>query len=64
MVGVASHAPTHDRQTAWRDEQVKVWLHRTWPLVERFASGIPAHLEMIGLPETTRNRLRALLLDA
>ncbi|WP_338569539.1 hypothetical protein V7R84_12495 [Arachnia propionica] len=43
---------------------MKAWLHRTWPLVERFASGIPAHLEVIGLPETTRNRLRALLLDA
>ena len=62
--GVASHAPTHDRQAAWNDEQVKAWLRRTRPLVERFASGIPAHLEMIGLPETTRNRLRALLLDA
>ena len=64
MAGVASHAPTHDRQAAWNDEQVKAWLRRTRPLVERFASGIPAHLEMIGLPETTRNRLRALLLDA
>ena len=64
MAGVASHAPTHDRQTAWSDEQVKVWIHRTRPLVERFASGIPAHLEMIGLSETTRDRLRALLLDA
>ena len=64
MAGVASHAPTHDRQAAWSDEQVKAWLHRTRPLVERFASGIPAHLEMIGLPEITRNRLRELLLDA
>ena len=64
MAGVASHAPTHDRQAAWSDEQVKAWLRRTRPLVERFASGIPAHLEMIGLSETTRDRLRALLLDA
>ena len=63
-MGIVSHVLTYDRQAAWNDEQVTVWIYRTRPLAERFASGIPAHLEMIGLPETTRNRLRALLLDA
>ncbi|OKL50749.1 tyrosine-protein phosphatase [Buchananella hordeovulneris] len=61
MAGIASHQPTHDRQAAWKPEQVEDWVEKIHPLVVDFAQDVATHLDTIQLSHRTRARLRSLL---
>lgn len=63
MAGTPTHAPTHDVQSTWSQQQVDEWLLQVRPTVLQFIADAPAHLDTIGLSAATRYRLRALLLD-
>ncbi len=62
MAGTATHAPTHDRQATWDDQHVTDWLTQVRPLVEDFASTVPACLDSIAVTDHTRESLADLLL--
>jgi len=61
MAGTPTHAPTHDRQTAWDDEQVTSWVEQVAPLVAEAAARATDVLDEVGVGTTTRRRLRDLL---
>ncbi|MFC7406693.1 tyrosine-protein phosphatase [Georgenia alba] len=61
MAGVTHHGPTHDRQSAWDAQQVAAWLDHTVPLVVDAAANVDRALDVVGLSEPYRDRLRSLL---
>lgn len=64
MAGVASHAPTLDRQAAWSPAAAAAWLSYTRPLVIDFVAGIDTHLDTVGLSQPQRRELRHMLVGA
>jgi protein-tyrosine phosphatase len=63
MAGAASHAPTVDRQAAWTPTQSEAWLAETTPIVREAAACTSEAFDLIGVPQSVRGRLRALLTD-
>jgi protein-tyrosine phosphatase len=61
MAGVASHAPTADRQQGWSSAATATWVERTAPLVAEVAARTDAAFDVVGLSEPHRERLRDLL---
>ncbi|MGG7508660.1 tyrosine-protein phosphatase [Plantibacter sp. YIM 135249] len=61
MAGVASHAPTHDRQATWTAKEVETWLGETVWIVRQTAAATDDAFDTIGLAAPVRARLRALL---
>jgi hypothetical protein len=64
MAGAGTRAPTVDRQQAWRPAQAEAWITQIRPIVVAFAEGVGQQLDQIGLLDSDRRRLRALLLPA
>lgn len=63
MAGVATHAPTGDRQAAWTPPEVEMWIAETVPIVSDVASDPDAAFNAIGADRKLRARLRALLTE-
>ncbi|MGN6125759.1 MAG: tyrosine-protein phosphatase [Humibacter sp.] len=61
MAGAAGHGPTSDRQATWSTVEVDDWLQTKVPIVRDAAAGVQAVLDGLGVGETTRARLRELL---
>ena len=61
MSGLPSHAPTLDRQAEWAEDEVTSWIKTVRPIAESFAADAQAHLDVIGLEQRHRSRLRELL---
>lgn len=64
IAGVATHAPTQDRQAAWSLTEAEAWLSHTRPLVNDFVACIDTHLDILGLSESERQKLRQVPLGA
>ncbi|MGC4153144.1 MAG: tyrosine-protein phosphatase [Propionicimonas sp.] len=62
MAGVASNAPTFDRQAEWSEAKVSSWLAEVRPLVIGFVTQLDQQVDQIGLDRATRDRLRDRLL--
>lgn len=62
MAGTTTHAPTHDRQAEWDDQQADERVAHVRPLVEDFAANIHTDLDSIALADDTRGALADLLL--
>jgi hypothetical protein len=63
MACSAHHAPTHDRQANWNDQQVSQWLDVVEPLVVDVASDVGAVFDSLGVSPQVRQRLRDLLVS-
>lgn len=63
MAGAQSHAPTHDRQSEWDDDEVARWIAETAPIVEDIAADADAAFDTIGVDNELRSSLRAVLVE-
>lgn len=62
MAGTASHAPVHDRQATWDDDQASAWIDEVQPITLSFAADVERNLDRLHLGQDVRSRLRALLI--
>ncbi|WIE65024.1 tyrosine-protein phosphatase [Curtobacterium sp. MCLR17_036] len=58
MAGANSHAPTHDRQATWGQDEVDRWIAQTAPIVEDVAADVDGAFAVIGADDALRTRLR------
>lgn len=61
MAGVASHAPTEDRQAGWSRAEVDVWLRDKLTVVRDAVKDVQDVLDTLEVPTVTRQSLRAML---
>ncbi|WP_404312676.1 tyrosine-protein phosphatase [Agrococcus terreus] len=64
MAGAAAHGgPTHDRQAAWTAAEAEAWIGEVEHHVRAFVADVDGVLDVLGLRDPDRIRLRRLLTD-
>lgn len=63
MAGVASHAPTVDERTKWSQKTANQWLNDKLPIVREVVVNAQDILDSLNVSATTRESLRAKLID-